>query len=280
MSKVITSVKALINREGKFLILKEELHKGDVWDLPGGKIEYGESPEEALRREVKEELDLEIEIHGSVGVWYFFSQSQKHQVICHTYLCTPVGEVRIDTSKNPADEVFTDLRWLTIDEILSDQEIVLTESLRELLDQNRESVAPNDILIELHVPDFEVTKKFYTALGFEVVWQTPATDQSGYLVMKRGESVLAFYCGNETVYQHPYFQRFPKDTPRSYGVELAVFITDQPIEEFYVNAKEKFGEEKIVEPLITQPWGKRDFRMIDPFGFYLRFSEPDNILIE
>lgn len=133
MPKVISSVKALIKHNGKFLILKEELLGGDVWDLPGGKIEYGESPEEALKREVKEELDLEIDIQGSVGVWFFFTQESSDQIICHTYLCKPVGKVRIDTSKNPADEIFTELRWLTIDEILSDPEIVLAESLKRLM---------------------------------------------------------------------------------------------------------------------------------------------------
>ncbi|MFZ5376928.1 MAG: NUDIX domain-containing protein [Patescibacteria group bacterium] len=132
--KVISSVKALLSHKGKFLILKEELQKGDVWDLPGGKIEYGESPEEALSREVKEELDLSIKIKTSVGVWYFFSQANKHQVICHTFLCETVDdEIKIDTSKNPADENFTELKWMTVSEILNNSEIVLTDSLRKLL---------------------------------------------------------------------------------------------------------------------------------------------------
>jgi 8-oxo-dGTP diphosphatase len=135
MPQVISSVKALLQHQGKFLVLQEKLHKGDVWDLPGGKIEYSESPQQALKREVKEELDLEIEIIRSVGVWYFFSANSKHQVICHTFLCQPAGEVKIDTSKNPAtDEFFSDLRWLTVQEILNNPDISITDSLRELLE--------------------------------------------------------------------------------------------------------------------------------------------------
>ena len=134
MPQIISSVKTLLKHDGKFLIIREALHKGDVWDLPGGKIEYGESPQETLHREVKEELDLDVEIRRSVGVWYFFSQTNKHQVICHTFLCEHVGdELKIDISKNPADEVFTELRWLRIDEILESREITITESLRDLL---------------------------------------------------------------------------------------------------------------------------------------------------
>ncbi len=133
MPQIISSVKALLQHQGKFLILREDLHKGSIWDLPGGKIEYGESPEDALHREVKEELDLTINILRSVGVWYFFSQNHKHQVICHTFVCEPVGELTIDTSKNPADEHFSQLLWLTLDEILTNQEIEITPSLRKLL---------------------------------------------------------------------------------------------------------------------------------------------------
>jgi 8-oxo-dGTP diphosphatase len=133
MPQVISSVKALLKHQGRYLVLKETLHKGDVWDLPGGKIEYGESPEEALTREVKEELDVDIEIIRPVGVWYFFSQNSRSQVICHTFLCEPKGEMVIDISHNPADEHFSELLWLTIDEILQSREVMIVDSLRELL---------------------------------------------------------------------------------------------------------------------------------------------------
>ena len=126
-------MKALIQHNSKFLILKEELHKGGVWDLPGGKIEYGEEPLDALHREVKEELGLKIKIIKPVGVWYFYSQNNKHQVICNTFLCNIVGSDQIDTSKNPADEDISEYKWLTKEEILESQEIKLSESLLELL---------------------------------------------------------------------------------------------------------------------------------------------------
>lgn len=136
MPQVRTSTKALIRHQGKYLVLKEKLPSSDeVWDLPGGKIEYGESPEEALLREVKEELDLTVEVIKPVGMYYFFTQGEKDQIICHVFLCEVLGdEIKIDTSKNPADEEFVDIRWLSLAEILTNQEISLGESFRKLIE--------------------------------------------------------------------------------------------------------------------------------------------------
>ena len=62
----------------------------------------------------------------------------------------------------------------------------------------------SDILLELHVPDFKITKKFYKDLGFEVVWEKKPLARKGYLVMRRGDSIINFYCGNIHVYEQTY----------------------------------------------------------------------------
>lgn len=124
-------------------------------------------------------------------------------------------------------------------------------------------------IVELHVPDFEKVKEFYGKLGFEIVWERPAEADKGYLVMQMDGHILCFWPGTEEVYNQPYFKNFPRDSKRGYGVELGFFI-DEDIEDFYEKVK-KFA--KIVDTLETQPWGIKDFRLEDPFGYYLKFSE-------
>ena len=135
-----------------------------------------------------------------------------------------------------------------------------------------------DISIELHVPVFSAVKDFYGKLGFKVVWERQPKGNSGYLVMKRNKSILCFYCGSKQVYKHSFFKKFPKTTPRGYGVEVAIYISDEKIEDFYKHVLKTIGKKYIAEQLKVKPWGSKDFRMIDPFGYYLCMREPQNIL--
>ena len=62
-----------IIHEGKFLAARRapsEKHAG-WWEFPGGKFEEGEDAEACLIREIMEELELEVEIGDSIGIWIF-----------------------------------------------------------------------------------------------------------------------------------------------------------------------------------------------------------------
>ena len=133
--------------------------------------------------------------------------------------------------------------------------------------------ANNSIQIELHVPDFEKVKDFYGKLGFEVVWEREPEGLKGYLVMKMADNILCFWGGNDEVYNHPYLKKYPRDTKRGYAVEIVIMIKN--IEDYYAKVKDLAN---VVEDLQMWPWGLKDFRVEDPFGFYIRFTESYNIL--
>lgn len=92
----IVAVKGIIIRDDKILIIKRSLQ--DIfapggWEFAGGKIDYGESPEEALRREAMEETGLKITV-GKILYATSFVRSSVQQNIVLTYLCgTRSGDV-------------------------------------------------------------------------------------------------------------------------------------------------------------------------------------------
>lgn len=99
MKKVYVATKALIIRDKKILIIKRNL-KEDVyaneWDLPGGKMEFGETPIESIKREVFEETGIKIEVIKPLDVWTFFKNNKKIQVIGITFLARMIsGKIKI-----------------------------------------------------------------------------------------------------------------------------------------------------------------------------------------
>jgi len=136
----------------------------------------------------------------------------------------------------------------------------------------------NNLVIELHVPDLKTVKDFYSKLGFEVTMDDePNEKEPGYLTMTRkdvlGNTMLNFYGGDERVYNQSFFKQFPKETKRGYATEITV--PTGSIEEVYGLASANLKEYIVRELKELEDHGHqwKDFRMVDPFGFYLRFTE-------
>jgi 8-oxo-dGTP diphosphatase len=109
MKTVIVSA-ALTIEQGKLLVTqrKKDSSHGLLWEFPGGKVEEGEDPRGALRRELKEELDVEVEV-GRLFDAVFYSYPE-FPILLLAYCCRvekgslkPIGCHR--------------LRWVTLKEL-------------------------------------------------------------------------------------------------------------------------------------------------------------------
>jgi mutator protein MutT len=128
MEKVnIVAVIALIkNDEGKVLAQKRnhpefpEVH--ELWEVPGGKVEYDEIPEQAVVRETKEETGLDVEVVSLwprvfVKYWTKADKSAQWKTTLIVYVCNIVGGQLFDSPTDPH---------------ISQQKFVNAEELNEL----------------------------------------------------------------------------------------------------------------------------------------------------
>ncbi len=112
-NKFGVAVKAMIKKGNCYLVVyksdKEDINPNTI-DIPGGRIEFGEKIEDALKREVKEELGIEIEIKKPSNTWGFV-KGNLHLVGITFLVEYKSGEIIV------SDE-HTDFEWIEKEKIL------------------------------------------------------------------------------------------------------------------------------------------------------------------
>jgi mutator protein MutT len=110
-----TVVKALITDRGEILIGKKDEEEGHPisgeWHILGGHLEHGEEVEEAVKREVKEETGLEVEVHQTVDIMSFTWDSGEKdslQIVLHCVADSHDAEPRDDLEE---------VKWVKPDEL-------------------------------------------------------------------------------------------------------------------------------------------------------------------
>ena len=100
--KIVVSL-ALINDADEILLSKrpKNKHLAGFWEFPGGKVEEGESFEIALKREIEEELNIEINIKNKLGEENY--QDDKINVKLHYFICSHAnGEIILSEHEDSA----------------------------------------------------------------------------------------------------------------------------------------------------------------------------------
>jgi len=106
-------VAAVIEKNGKLLVCQRTRHQTMPlkWEFPGGKIEEGEQPRDALRRELEEELGIEANVGDEIAR------------IRHTYPTGAAVELRFFVVRQYQGEIenriFRDLQWSAPEKLTS-----------------------------------------------------------------------------------------------------------------------------------------------------------------
>ena len=120
----IEVVAAIIRKENKIFATQRGYGEWkDWWEFPGGKIEQGETPEEALKREISEELSAEInvnELFSTVDYDY-----PKFHLTMHCYLCTlQTNAMHLNEHESArwlAKDKLDSVKWLPADKSIIDK---------------------------------------------------------------------------------------------------------------------------------------------------------------
>ena len=107
--KTVQVVAAVIRREGRVFATQRGYGEfKDGWEFPGGKVQAGETPEEALIREIREELDTEIAVESLIDTVEYDYPGFHLSMKC--YWCA-VAAGRLELREHEA------ARWLSRDEL-------------------------------------------------------------------------------------------------------------------------------------------------------------------
>lgn len=141
MSEHTTNLLAVgcIVRDGKIFIAKRAKTKGmfpDRYELIGGHLELGEQPQEALVREVKEELGIDVTVGQPV---HAFTEQVGEvfymEVIYICYLKNPTDEPTLDSAEH------SEAHWITVEEIgkfdKEDEETIALRKAFELIGESK-----------------------------------------------------------------------------------------------------------------------------------------------
>lgn len=139
--RVVAAVIRSVNESGETIIFATQRGYGefkDGWEFPGGKIEVGETSQEALKREIMEELDTKIEVGELIDTIEYDYPEFHLSMDC--FLCEIVDGDLVLKEHEAA-------RWLTMAQ-LNDVEwlpadIILIEKIRSLLESQSYSQIPN-----------------------------------------------------------------------------------------------------------------------------------------
>ena len=116
MNKIELAGAILLDKDNKILLMHRNTKDLKQWELPGGKLEKNELPEQAVVRELKEELNIKIQIEKYIG----FEEFKDNGMILkyHWYKCKIESGI-----PELMEEKFDDIKYFSSNELLENKEL-------------------------------------------------------------------------------------------------------------------------------------------------------------
>lgn len=105
--------KAVIERDGKVLVVRDPRIERVIWELPGGRLNEGEEPKAGLARELFEELGIACQVHEVIYMSQFLQGSEGKNALMLAYRVTIAADAQFTLEKNEVSEI----KWVTKEEV-------------------------------------------------------------------------------------------------------------------------------------------------------------------
>ena len=121
----------VILNNGKVLLIKRKIKpfKG-FWTIPGGHIDFGETSQESLIREIKEETNIDVEVVNLIKIYDNPKRDPWGHIISITYLCKPINTNSIFKENEEVQSLY----WCDIDKLPKnigfDHRIMINDGIR------------------------------------------------------------------------------------------------------------------------------------------------------
>jgi len=126
----------IFNNEGKFLLTKrgqKAKNEKGKWEIPGGALEFGETFSQGLKREIKEELGIEIEVGELLQLCDHIIHDESQHWVSPTYYCKIISGIPTILEPEKCDEI----GWFTIQQAEKlDLSIVTLEDIKVMKKHN------------------------------------------------------------------------------------------------------------------------------------------------
>lgn len=142
------TVAAVVEHEGRFLLVEEHASGRRVFSQPGGHIESGESPEQAVIRETLEETACDIACEDLVGVYLWIHPQTRQQFLRIVFAARFLS---CDEGKKLDDSIIS-RHWLALEEIASRQSRLRSPAVLRCVDDYVSGKRQSDALLTGMLP--------------------------------------------------------------------------------------------------------------------------------